>query len=518
MSQSDLGGPAQAMKPPVSTQATPEFTVQRLRKGSVGTIGVVFMAVATSAPITAMVGNVPVSVGSGNGWAAPAGYLIATVVLGLFGLGYAAMAKHLTSTGAFYGYISHGLGRVLGLASGVAITMAYVVFSASLVGIFAYFTRNTMASLFGVHLHWAVYAAVMIVACGVLSYFDISIASKVLGVLLVLEILMLTLGAVAVAVHGGGPQGFHAASINPVNAFKPAQGVAGASAGLGLFFAFWSWVGFESTAMYGEESRDPKRIIPRATMVAVLGVGIFYVLVSWMAISGTGPMQAIKLAQNPDTSSEIFFGPVRHYYASWAIDVFNVLLVTGSFACGLAFHNCASRYLYAIAREGIIPAAHRTLGRTHERHGSPHVAALAQTVLTAVIVAGFLVTGQDPYADMYVLLALIGTAAIMIVQALCAFAVIGYFHVQKQHPETRNWFTTLLAPALGGVAMIYVVYLLWKFKDAAAGTASSSPLLTALPWIVLGSFVVGAVIALWVRARDRETYERIGRVHLDSAN
>src|SRR6478672_1317146 len=92
--------------------------VQRLKPNAVGIVGVMFMAVATAAPITAMVGNVPIAIGFGNGSGAPAGYLVATIVLGLFGVGYAAMARHITATGAFYGFISHGLGRVLGMASG----------------------------------------------------------------------------------------------------------------------------------------------------------------------------------------------------------------------------------------------------------------------------------------------------------------------------------------------------------------------------------------------------------------
>ncbi len=58
--------------------------VQRLKRNAVGTVGVIFMAVATAAPITAMVGNVPIAVGFGNGSHAPAGYIVATVVLGLF--------------------------------------------------------------------------------------------------------------------------------------------------------------------------------------------------------------------------------------------------------------------------------------------------------------------------------------------------------------------------------------------------------------------------------------------------
>ncbi|WMJ65274.1 hypothetical protein RBI80_24660 [Klebsiella variicola] len=72
---------------------------------------------------------------------------------------------------------------------------------------------------------------------GVLSYFDISLTSRVLGLCLVLEILILTAVAVAVLIHGGGPQGFVPESINPLNAFTPAKGVVGASAGIGLFFA-----------------------------------------------------------------------------------------------------------------------------------------------------------------------------------------------------------------------------------------------------------------------------------------
>ena len=123
---------------------------------------------------------------------------------------------------------------------------------------------------------------------------------------------------VSIVVSGGGPQGWSLGSLNPLNAFSGLDGsvlhpdtgatlaVAG-TAGIGLFFAFWSWVGFESTAMYGEESRNPKKIIPLATMLSVLGIGIFYVIVSWSAIVGTGPDNAVALAQDSATAGQIFF-------------------------------------------------------------------------------------------------------------------------------------------------------------------------------------------------------------------
>jgi amino acid transporter len=467
-------------------------------------VGVVFMAVATAAPITAMTGNVPVAVGSGNGIGAPAGYLFATVVLTVFSVGYVAMTRHITATGAFYGFVSQGLGRVLGLASGLLAVLAYIVFEASIVGIFSYFAESTVAAQLGVHLPWPLYAGLMLAVTAALSYFDIHLTARILGVLLVAEVGVLAVTAVAVLVHGGGPDGIPLSPVNPLNAF------GGPAAGLGLFFAFWSWVGFESTAMYGEESRDPKRTIPRATLIAVIGVGLFYVFVSWMAVAGNGLAGSIRIATTNPLG--FFFGPTETFVGHWAVLLFQWLLITGSFACGMAFHQCAARYLYAIGREGLI---WRRLGRTHPRHGSPFVASFTQTGIAVVIVALFAISGQDPYQGLYTLMAILGTMAILIVQTLCSFAVIGYFH--NNHRESRHWFRTLVAPLAGGIGMIAVVFLLVSNLDTAAGPAASTPLFHAIPWIVTGLFLTGIAGALLLRRFRPGVYATLGRIVLDDA-
>lgn len=490
--------------------------IQRLRANSIGLFGVLFMTIATAAPITAMLGNVPIAVGSGNGQYAPAGFAVATIILALFALGYAQMAKYITATGAFYGFISHGLGRVVGLASGLTVTLTYIVFEAALIGIFAFFCQDLFNSMLRLHIHWIVFALVMVIANGVLSYFDVNLAAKVLGVFLISEIIMLSAMAIAVLMHGGSPTGFHVDTINPLNAFKPAAGVTGATAGLGLFFAFWSWVGFESTAMYGEESKNPKRIIPLATMIAVIGIGVFYVFISWMAIVGTGVSESIHLAQNPATAAEIFYIPTRLYYGEWAVTLFKVLVISGSFACGLAFHNCAARYLYALGRENLLPKLGVTLGCAHPKHGSPHIASTIQTLIAMIIVLAFWLSGKDPYADLYTLLAILGTMGIMVVQAICAFAIIAYFHFNKENAHKAHWFKTGLAPFIGGLGMIYVVYLLWINMSFAAGAAVNSLLYQAIPYIVLCTFILGAGLALYFKYRDPARYAVIGRIVLDN--
>src|SRR5215218_9686510 len=148
-------------RPAVTTESeavdTPAAPPQAgLKKGAVGIVAVIFMAVANAAPITAMTGNVPIAVGFGNGLGAPAGFLFATIVLTVFSLGYVAMAKHITTTGAFYGFISHGLGQIWGMASGLLATFAYVVFEGSLIGAFAYFANDAINTILGVDIPWLV--------------------------------------------------------------------------------------------------------------------------------------------------------------------------------------------------------------------------------------------------------------------------------------------------------------------------------------------------------------------------
>ncbi|OIJ90217.1 APC family permease [Streptomyces monashensis] len=480
--------------------------VHRLKPNAVGLLGVVFMAVATAAPITAMTGNVPFMVSSGNGIGAPASYLVAMVVLAIFSVGFTSMAKHITSTGAFYGFISYGLGRTVGLASGMLATFAYVVFEPALIGIFSTFATTTLKDQTGVHMPWWTFAVLMLAINATGTWFGVSVAEKLLVVLLATEVTVLAAMAVSVALHGGGPHGFTFAPVDPVNAFK------GTSAGLGLFFAFWSWVGFESTAMYGEESRDPKKIIPKATMISVLGVGVFYVLVSWMAISGNGEAEAVKAASSANPLA-MFFNPTERYVGHWAVDVMQWLMITGSLACGMAFHNCAARYLYALGREGVLPSLKRTIGRTHARHGSPHIAGLVQTAVTAVLLGAFWAAGKDPYTGTYVLLAILGTMAILVVQAVCSFAVLAYF--RSHHPESRHWFRTFTAPLLGGVAMLGVVVLLVSNMGAAAGPESGSLVLKATPWLVALVAAAGVGCAQYLKRRSPERYALLGRTVLE---
>jgi len=506
-------------------------STNKLKVGAIGLFGVLFMALANAAPITAMTGNVPIAVAYGNGVYAPAGYLIATIVLTLFTVGYAAMSRYITTAGAFYGFVSHGLGQIWGMATGALATMAYIVFEGSLIGIFAYFAHSALDTWFAINVNWLLIAVIGIILAGIFGYFDINIAAALLGFLLVCEVILLTALAFSVLFKGGGPDGLMTASLNPLNAFKslPEGGGLGVQMGtaalpagaaaLGLFFAFWSWVGYETTAVYGEESRNPRTIVPKATLIAVVGLGTFYTFVSWMVIAGNGAKMAIDKSANNSLGMFIDLAKAN-LGGNWVGDIYLFLIVSGSFACALAFHNAAARYMYAIGRE--VPGLRKTLGATHGQHHTPHIASSVQSLITLVLTVGFYFltnNGSDVlqggYIYEYGLLAVLGTLAILIVMVVCSFAVIWYFHVKKVHEG--NIITTGLVPALGAIGMLYVVYLLLSNLTFAGGAAAGSPFFKAIPWITLATFLFGLGASMWLRSNRPDTYQAIGRTVLEES-
>ena len=228
--------------------------------------------------------------------------------------------------------------------------------------------------------------------------------------------------------------------------------------------------------------------MPRATLIAVIGLGTFYTFVSWMMIAGNGKATAIEKSNTDSIGLWVDLAEDK-LGGAFVGDIYLFLIVIGSFACGLAFHTAASRYLYAIGRE--LPLTKNTLGRTHGTHGTPHVASMVQSGITLVFTLGFyfLATdGDDPLTGAYIyqygLLAILGTMAILIVQAITSLAVIWYFHVKKERPG--NLLTTGIIPALGGIGMLFVVWLLIDNIEFAGGLAADSPFFKAIPWLVIG--------------------------------
>src|SRR5699024_9628316 len=131
--------------------------------------------------------------------------------------------------------------------------------------------------------------------------------------------------------------------------------------------------GFEATALYGEEAKDPRRAVPAATYIAVTGIGLMFAISSWAIVLAFGSDQVQGIAREDPAS--LTFIATGEYVGSWLSDLMMIMLVTSLFAALLAFHNAISRYLHALSRSGYLPARLRTV---HPHHGSPSVGSLVQ--------------------------------------------------------------------------------------------------------------------------------------------
>jgi amino acid transporter len=215
--------------------------VDRLKPNAIGLMGVIFVAVTGAAPISAMLFNVPFATGFGTGLYTPAAFLFATIILTIFSVGYVAMARKIRATGGFYTFISHGLGRELGMAAGICGALAYALFEVSLLGGFSYFAVTNFNDWFGWNIPWPVFAFAAALLISVLCYFDVELSVRVLGTALIGEVIILAI--FDIVVFGSGGSDADGIQLEALNLFQLTDPGVGLAAGVGLFLAFWSWGG-----------------------------------------------------------------------------------------------------------------------------------------------------------------------------------------------------------------------------------------------------------------------------------
>lgn len=467
-----------------------------LLRSSINFLHIVLMVTAAAAPLVVVSAYIPISLSSGAGMSTPLTYLATTVILLVFSVGFAQMARRITAAGAFYTFTTQGLGRPAGLASGFTILAAYSMISAAIVGGFGYYASALLAEYFAVDLAWYWCSIVALALMFVISYFRVTLTARILGVLLILEVLIVVVVDVFVLGSGG-------ASGQLISVFDPAGWAAAPALGIGFFLAFWSWIGFETTAIYGEETVDPKESVPRATYIAVTTLGIFYTVAAYAAVVGFGqdsPGQAGTLV------GEYFFELADLYTFPFVRTAMDFLVVSGFFACAFAFHNNATRYFFSLGRDGILP---RVLGRTHPEHSSPHIAAGVQAAVAITTVALFALGGADPLLHLGTWLPIFCTLAVIVVQLLVSVAVVGYFN-RIGRETTGDYWKTMIAPVVGAVAQVVVIVLLLQNLTFLAG--DDALVVTLIPLYVAVIAIGGFFYALRLRSRDPARFATIGKL------
>lgn len=462
-------------------------------QGRMGPFELAFFVVAAAGPLLVVAGYAPLAFMLG-GIGAPGAQLVASVVLLLFAVGLTRMALRIKNAGAFYSYIGQGLSKPLGAGSATLAMTAYSIISIGQLGAVGAFAAGPMNNLLGTEIHWVVWSFIALAIVAFLGHRQISLSAKVLGIALLTEAGVLLLLAFPVLIQGGA-EGFDFSS------FEPSAVFAGGGTGAMFAIVFGAFIGFESTAIYSEEARDPEKTVPRAVYLAVGFLGVFYTFMMWVVYVAFGKSEIVDAATADPVG--LVFSAMEAYVGHNAVVVMEILLVTSAFASTLAFHNTASRYMFTLSREKMLPSF---LSRVHPKHHSPFAASGFQSALGLVIVAAFAIIGADPYLQLFLLLVAPGVLTVIVLQALTSLAIILYFNRNGNREGLSIW-STVVAPILSLVGLGVATYLIVINFDLLSGRTDR------VNWLLLSiiplMFAVGVIRALWMRSNAPDDYAKL---------
>ncbi|MET9495949.1 APC family permease [Streptomyces sp. NPDC006552] len=472
-----------------------------LRAGRLGTAGLLLSVLAATGPVMVVAGVMPTTFAVMGVVGMPLLFLILGVVLTLFSVGYAEMSRHVHNAGAFYAYISRGLGPTTGAAAALVALVAYSVLQVGIFGIFGFEVAGLFQQYLDVELAWWIPALVAVVAVGVLALLKIDVNAKVLGVLLLLEVAVVVVFDIA-ALGDPGKEGLS------LHAFNPST-LSGVGLGTALCFCIAAFTGFEQAPVYAEETSRPHILVPRVMFLAVGGVAVFFALSSWALTVATGPGAIVGEARKQ--SAGLLFGLTDSRLGGTFTDVVHVLFVTGMFAALLSFHNVVARYAFAMGREGLLPAR---FGRTHSGTGAPGTGSVLQSVISLIVVVCFAVADDGPAGDptapvlhLFTWGGNVGALGVILLMATASLAVIVFF-VKRGAAGPQAW--RLVASGIAGLALLVIAGYTIKDFDVLVGSGPDSALNWLLPGVIALAAVAGVVYSLVLRSRNPAAHARIG--------
>jgi amino acid transporter len=474
------------------TPPSPPSAVQAvLARDKLGTLSLLHFSLTAATPLTVIAGGVVVMFALAGQIGIPLGYLIVAVCLWLFSVGYTTMSRHITNAGAFYAFIARGIGRIPGVAAAWVAATSYCAMQISLYGLLGLTAQSVLARM-GIEFPWWACALAAWLLIGLLGTRAVDINAKVLAILLAVEIAVILLFSASNFAN--------AADGIPLAAMSPST-LGGEAAGAMLALAVTGFIGFESPTVYGEEAKDRRRTVARATLATVGILAFIYIASSWSIIAAVGADGVVDAAiADP---SLMFTLAGDQLGAPWAI-IGEVMLLTSVTAAALSFHNTTARYLFALGRERVAPA---WLGHTSPRTSSPVTASLTQTTVSGAVIIAWAILGLDPLVHLFFYMSTSAGIGLLALIATCAVAVVVYFARDRRG---ESLWASRIAPILSVVALLWVLYLSILHFHTLLGVEKGSTLPVLVPILFAGLAILGAGWGAFLKSARPEVYAGIG--------
>ena len=469
----------------------PGAATGELAHGSLNLWDAIAISVSVIAPGMAMLLNVS-GVSFVAGGSTPLAFLLGGVACLALAFVVIGFTRRMASAGYAYTYASRSLGKEAGFMAGWLYFFGMICFVPMTMSGVGYLAANLLGLS---DSYWILFFFIGLALFLVLSIIRIKVTTRVQLVVGVVTVAIIVIvDAVTTAKGGSHGQALSAFSFSHTN--------SGGFNGVfyGIILGVTSYIGFETSADFGEETAHPRRNIPIAVIAATLFAVVFYLWTTYSITIGYGVNNGVKMGSDPvalQTTANTFIG-------TWFGTLVEIGGMLAAFIVCVACATAASRTLFAMGRENVLPAA---FGRTSPRFKTPVNATLAVTAVATVmaLLIGFPLSSStfgQPFSNYY-FWATTGTLVIIVVYIMLCIGGIVFFWRTR---DTRRWnpVSHVVVPAIG--AIVFAAALYGSVHPTPPSILAWTPLLAGV-WLI-----VGVAVLLWLRARRPEQVAAIGSI------
>ncbi|MHA6577473.1 APC family permease [Pseudomonas yamanorum] len=358
----------------------------------------------------------------------PAAYLAALVAMFFTAMSYGRMASAFPVAGSAYSYVRKAISPKLGFIAGWAVLLDYLFLPMAIWLIGAAYLHSAFPAV----PQW-VWILAFIGVTSVINIIGLKLANGINALLMLVQFLVL-IAFVALCIHYiGGDASKPLWTITPF--FNGQMQMPLIMSGAAI--ACYSFLGFDAVSTLTEETRDPRRTIPRAIMLITLIGGLIFVGVSYF-VQIAHP--SFEFTDVDSAAYEI----ARNIGGDLFVSIFLIGLIVGQFASGLSAQASGSRLLFAMGRDGVLPKSF--FGTLHARFGTP-VNSILLCAVVALLALKLDVTTSTSFINFGAFLAF----------SLVNLSVIFHYWIGAQQRGLRELVLFLVFPIIGLVADLWLM-------------------------------------------------------------
>ncbi|MDY7535204.1 APC family permease [Pseudomonas sp. Bout1] len=358
----------------------------------------------------------------------PAAYLAALVAMFFTAMSYGRMASAFPVAGSAYSYVRKAISPKLGFIAGWAVLLDYLFLPMAIWLIGAAYLHSAFPAV----PQW-LWVLAFIGITTAINIIGLKLANGINAVLMLVQFLVL-IAFVALCIH-----------YLSGDASKPLWTIAPFFNGQmqmplimsGAAIACYSFLGFDAVSTLTEETRDPRRTIPRAIMLITLIGGLIFVGVSYF-VQIAHP--SFEFTDVDSAAYEI----ARNIGGDLFVSIFLIGLIVGQFASGLSAQASGSRLLFAMGRDGVLPKSF--FGTLHARFGTP-VNSILLCAVVALLALKLDVTTSTSFINFGAFLAF----------SLVNLSVIFHYWIGAKQRGLRELVLFLVFPTIGLVADLWLM-------------------------------------------------------------